>query len=210
MRILLIRHGESVGNAEGRAQGLNDAPLTEQGHAQAMVLAHRLQREFDVCAVYASPLQRAMQTAAHVSRLCGRPVSVCQDLREYDCGAITGLTLEEVGCKFPELVRSWASSDDWPPIPGEEGREAFLGRVVAAMADIVAGHQPEDTIVVVAHGGTCSAYLSGLLGLDYRKRQPWVFDNASLSSIELADSRPRIHLLNDRCHLDSSQRVDRA
>jgi len=197
MRILWFRHGESRGNAEGRAQGLNDEPLTELGHAQAHALAQRLQQEFNICAIHASPLQRALQTAEHVSRLPwgGRPVAIHQYLREYDCGDITGLTIEEVGCRFPELPRSWASSAVWPPIPGEEGRDVFLRRVMAAMSDITSAHQPEDTVAVVAHGGTCSAYLAGLLGTDYRQRQPWVLDNASLSSVAASAWMVCVHVL---------------
>jgi len=209
MRILLIRHGESRGNAEGRAQGLNDERLTELGHAQAHALAQRLQQEFNICAIHASPLQRAVETAEHVSRLCGRPVAIHQYLREYDCGDITGLTIAEVGCRFPELARSWASSAVWPPIPGEEGRDVFLRRVMGAMSDITSAHQPEDTVAVVAHGGTCSAYLAGLLGTDYCQRQPWVLDNASLSSVVLDGVCPRVALLNDTCHLNFVRRDQR-
>lgn len=210
MRILLIRHGESRGNAEGRAQGLNDEPLTALGHSQADALAQRLQQDYSICAVYASPLQRAVETAVHVSRACQRPVVVQQDLREYDCGGITGLTIEQVRCTFPELVRTWASTAAWPPIPGEEGRDVFLRRVMAAMSEIASVHGPEDTLAVVAHGGTCSAYLSGLLGLDYHQRQPWILDNASLSSVLLDGLRPHIALLNDTCHLNSLRRDEKA
>jgi broad specificity phosphatase PhoE len=76
------------------------------------------------------------------------------------------------------------------------------------MQDILAHHADGDALAVVAHGGTLSAYLAGLLGLDYRKRQPWVFDNASLSVVILGGARPRIALLNDTCHLHHSQGSD--
>jgi broad specificity phosphatase PhoE len=75
------------------------------------------------------------------------------------------------------------------------------------MSEIVASHKGDDTVAVVAHGGTLSAYLAGLLELDFRKRQPWVFDNASLSAVVLGGVRPRIALLNDTCHLRSAASV---
>ena len=53
----------------------------------------------------------------------------------------------------------------------------------------------------VAHGGTLSAYLAGLLELDFLKRQPWMLDNASLSAVIVGGVRHRIALLNDTCHL---------
>jgi broad specificity phosphatase PhoE len=57
-------------------------------------------------------------------------------------------------------------------------------------------------LVMVAHGGTWAAYLAILLGLDLGQRQPWAFDNASVSIVTLGGTRPRISLLNDTCHLN--------
>jgi broad specificity phosphatase PhoE len=110
------------------------------------------------------------------------------------------MCFEEVQAQYPEVARRWAE-DSWRvPIPGEEGIDVFQQRVLAAMGEIVARHGTDDAVVVVAHGGTLSAYLAGLLGFDFRKRQPWVFDNASLSIVALGGLRPRIVLLNDTCH----------
>ncbi|MGQ9492912.1 MAG: histidine phosphatase family protein [Anaerolineae bacterium] len=201
MRILLIRHAESVGNAAQRIQGWNDEPLTELGREQALALALRLQNGYGICAVYASSLLRARQTAEIIAGTLKVPL-ICDDrLKEYDCGVVTGLTWEEVQLRYPEIATRWAE-DSWRvPIPGEEGIENFQQRVLSAMSDIVGYHKEEDTVAVVAHGGTWSAYLASLVELDYRRRQPWVFDNASLSIILLGGIRPRIVLLNDTCHL---------
>lgn len=205
MRILLIRHAESEGNAAQRVQGWNDEPLTDLGREQAEALAKRLQDGYNICAVYASSLARARQTAEIIAGRLGLPVTCDDRLKEYDCGVVTGLRFEEVAVQYPDIARRWAE-DSWRvPIPGEEGVEVFQQRVVSAMNDIIARHQEEDTVSVVAHGGTWSVYLAHLLGLDYRRRQPWVFDNASLSTIILGGVRPRIALLNDTCHLNHLQ-----
>ena len=202
MRLLLIRHGESLGNALNRIQGLRDEPLTVTGRAQAVALAHRLRRDYDVRAVYSSSLLRARRTAEIIAAALGLPVTCDDRLQEYDCGVVTGLCLEEVQAQYPEIARRWAE-DSWKvPIAGEEGSEAFQQRVEAAMGDIVARHSPTHTVAVVAHGGTLSVYLASLLDLDFNKRQPWVFDNASLSIVTVGGSRPRITLLNDTCHLN--------
>lgn len=205
MRVLLIRHAESEGNAAQRAQGWNDEPLTDLGREQAEALAKRLQDGYNICAVYASSLARARQTAEIIAGRLGLPVTCDDRLKEYDCGVVTGLRFEEIAVQYPDIARRWAE-DSWRvPIPGEEGVEVFQQRVVSAMSDIVARHKEEDTVVVVGHGGTWSVYLAHLLGLDYRRRQPWVFDNASLSIIILGGVRPRIALLNDTCHLNHLQ-----
>ncbi|MBC7232297.1 MAG: histidine phosphatase family protein [Chloroflexi bacterium] len=203
MRILLIRHAESEGNAAQRIQGWNDEPLTDRGREQAKALAKRLQNGYGICAVYASSLSRARQTAEIIAGSLGLTPVLDDRLREYDCGVVTGLTWEEVQAQYPDIARRWAE-DSWRvPIPGEEGIELFQQRVVSAMDDVIARHKEEDAVAVVAHGGTWSAYLAYLVGLDYRQRQPWVFDNASLSIIILGGIRPRIALLNDTCHLNA-------
>jgi len=209
MRLLLIRHGQSVGNAAHRIQGPNDEPLTELGRAQALAVARRLQSEYDICAIYSSSLLRARQTAEIIAELLGLDVTFEDRLREYDPGVVAGMNLEEVQSRYPEIARRWAE-DSWQvPIPGEEGIDVFQQRVLEAMSEIIASHDGEDTVTVVAHGGTLSTYLAGLLQLDYRKRQPWVFDNASLSAVVLGGVRPRLALLNDTCHLNHLQRRER-
>ncbi len=205
MQLLLIRHAESEGNAAQRAQGWNDEPLTDLGRQQAEALAKRLRGDYDICAVYTSSLSRARQTAEIIAKSLGLLVTCDDRLKEYDCGVVTGLRFEEIAVQYPDIARRWAE-DSWRvPIPGEEGVEVFQQRVVSAMSDIVARHKEEDTVAVVGHGGTWRVYLAHLLGLDYRRRQPWVFDNASLSLIILGDVRPRIASLNDTCHLNHLQ-----
>ncbi len=202
MRLLLIRHGQSLGNAKDRIQGLNDEPLTDLGREQARAVACRLQAEHVVGALYSSPLQRALQTAEIIGAVLAVHVQVEDRLKEYHPGVVTGMRFEEVQAQYPEIARRWAE-DSWRvPIPGEEGVEAFQRRVMAAMNEIVTAHGGGETVAVVTHGGTLSAYLAGLLELDFRKRQPWVFANASLSMVILGGIRPRLALLNDTCHVD--------
>jgi len=202
MRLLLIRHGQSVGNAADRIQGLNDEPLTELGREQAQALAYRVRAQYALSAVYSSPLLRARETAEIIAAVLGLEVRVEDRLKEYHPGVVTGMRFEEVQAQYPEVAKRWAE-DSWRvPIPGEEGVELFQRRVMAAMDEIVTAHRGDKTVAVVAHGGTLSAYLAGLLELDFRKRQPWVFANASLSMVIPDGIRPRLALLNDTCHVE--------
>jgi broad specificity phosphatase PhoE len=201
VRLLLIRHGQSVGNAAQRIQGWDDQPLTDVGRAQAVALARHLADRYNVCSLYCSPLLRARETAEIIAGQLGLTVQCDDRLKEHDCGAITGMCFEEVAAHFPEVARGWREDARRTPIPGEEGIVVFQQRVLSAMEEIAGSHGETDTLAIIAHGGTLSAYVAGLLGLDFGKRQPWKFDNASLSMIILGGIRARIALLNDTCHL---------
>ena len=207
MRLLLVRHGESTWNAEGRIQGWGDPPLSEKGRRQAEALARRLSRlaaesAQPLAALYTSPQQRACETAAIIaSALSLRPIPDDR-LKECDVGDFTGLTNLEVQERYPEFHRQWRQGMDRLPIPGEEPIQVFLARIRAAMSEIVAAHEAQATLCIVSHGGTFGVYLDELIGLPMTKRSPFYFDNASLTIVALDKTRHRIMLLNDTCHLE--------
>ena len=122
MELLLIRHGESVGNLQGRIQGQADFPLTERGMEQTQALAERLLREERaISTIYASDLSRAAQTAEVLSAWLGVPIIFDSRLREYDAGVLNGLVWEEIEHLYPEIwrglqvrLRDWSSSISTP------------------------------------------------------------------------------------------------
>lgn len=197
MRLLLIRHGESTWNAEGRIQGQANPPLDSVGRHQAQKLAERLLRN-PPAVLYSSPLQRATETAQIIGNALGVSVVIDDRLKEYGIGEITGLTWEQVAAQYPEVAERWEKAQRLT-IPGQEGRESFRVRVAAAFEEIGSRHS-EATIGVVSHGGTLGAYLSGLLGLS-ANFSPFRFHNGSLSIVQPDARKPRILLLNDTCHL---------
>jgi len=206
VQLLLIRHGESVGNVAQRFEGMQDGPLTEMGQEQARALARRLKGSYGVCAIHASPLLRARKTAEIVAEALSVPLEFDDRLREYDCGLITGMTIAEVAQAYPEVIKGFEESIWHVPIPGEEGMGSFEQRVVSALDDIVSRHAGGDTVAVVAHYMALTTYLGSLLGLDVRKRSPFVLGNTSLSIVEPGGLCPRLVMVNDTCHLDHAQR----
>jgi broad specificity phosphatase PhoE len=134
--LLLVRHGETDWNAEGRLQGHTDRPLNEYGRRQAKQLAERLAHE-PVDAIYASDLSRAKETAEIVGERLGLPVVIDADLREKNWGNWEGLT----GDERVHVVFEGEST--------EEHRD----RVLRAVRRIVERH-PGQRIVVVTHGGS--------------------------------------------------------
>jgi probable phosphoglycerate mutase len=144
--LLLVRHGETDWNAEGKLQGHTDRPLNEYGRRQAQALAGRLAAE-SIDAVYASDLSRARETAEIVGEKLGLTVAVDPDLREKNWGNWEGLT-----------------SDERLHIEYEgETSEHHRERTLRAVQRIVDRH-PGERIVVVTHGGSLrrlQAFVSG-------------------------------------------------
>ena len=202
MKMLLIRHGESAANAEGRLQGQFDSPLSDRGREQAQAVAHRLGSEFGgAAALYASDLSRATETAEVIGMQLELPVVLDYRLREYDFGELNGIVWRETKTLYPEVWRGFQEGTGLVPIPGEEGREAFRRRLAGAVGDIHHRHAQDSTAVVVTHGGALAAIMAELLGLEPGWPRPFWFDNASLSIVEYHTRGPVISRLTDVCHL---------
>jgi broad specificity phosphatase PhoE len=202
MKLLLIRHGQSVGNAEGRMQGIFDSPLSELGRHQAQLLADRLRREnWPLATVYASDLSRAAETAEIVAEAFDLPVRLDPRLREYDVGELNGIIWTEIETRYPEVWHDMHHSVPWFSIPGAEARPAFRRRLATFLAEIQARHE-EETVVVVSHGGSLGMLLMHLLDMDSNGRSPFRFGNASLSIVETRARGPLVSRLNDQSHLD--------
>jgi broad specificity phosphatase PhoE len=207
MKLLLIRHGESIANTEGRMQGQLDSPLSDRGREQARALGGRLLREgHAMVAIYASDLSRAAETAEILATGLSAPLHLDARLREYGVGALTGIIWSEVEFLFPELWQRLHEDGEYVALPEEEGNETFHARIEAVLADIQARHGDDDAVAVVGHGGSLGMLLAHLLGMDTRRPFPFRFGNASLSIVEAGGRRLRLALLNDTCHLDGDLR----
>ena len=171
--LLLIRHGQSTWNAEGRWQGWSDAPLTALGRTQAAEAAERL-RGLGLSTVRASDLDRAGTTAAILGEALALGTVVIDDgLREYNVGAWEGLTRPEIEYGWPDHLDAWRKGR-LMATPGGETRVHFLDRVRAAMVRVAApGPMPDagfvsdagppgdadygEKVLVVTHGGVIRA-----------------------------------------------------
>ena len=162
-RLLLLRHGQSTWNAEGRWQGWADAPLSPAGQAQARSMAAMLAAGGErFSGVVSSDLARSIETAAVVaSALDLGDVAVEADLRERDVGDWSGRTTEEIELLWPGAIDAWRAGRLERP-PGGEHEPAFRARVVGAV-ERLAG--PEgDPVLVVTHGGVIRAVERHLKG----------------------------------------------
>jgi broad specificity phosphatase PhoE len=205
MRLILVRHGESVGNYENRLQGQEDYKLTDLGQRQAELTALRL-RDEGTSAVYTSPLLRAASTATTIGEVLGCAPLLLPGVAEYSFGELSGMTYREVREHFaatPETANLPAAEREYP---GEEGRANFELRVIEAVWQVVEKH-PNETVAVVSHGGPIALLCQSVLGLPYKRPMPFGVDNCSLAIIEAPDGgTPRdaavLVRLNDTCHLE--------
>ncbi|MEN3314642.1 MAG: hypothetical protein V7605_876 [Acidimicrobiaceae bacterium] len=155
-RILLLRHGQSTWNAEGRWQGWSDPPLSELGRAQAAEAARHLDG-LGLTSVTASDLDRARTTAATVAAALGLgPVTVDPDLREYNVGDWEGLTRPEIELRWPDQLDDWRKGR-LAATPGGEIRAAFLARVTAGLTRVATSEAAGACPLVITHGGVIRA-----------------------------------------------------
>ena len=208
MKLLLVRHAESQGNAERRLQGRREFPLTERGVEQAQALASRFATT-PVTAIYASPINRSLHTAEVIAAKTGLEVITEPRVQEYDFGdALSGLTGQEIGEKKPELVTALTTNKlEFPSYPGEEGRVAFRDRVCDALREIASTHRHDEGVVVATHAGPIIVFVLETLGRTYNRPIPFTIDNASITTIECNHKSARgvpemvVIGLNDTCHL---------
>ncbi len=189
--LMLIRHGRTAWNAEGRWQGQADPPLDAIGLQQAEALAAHLKAE-PITAIYSSPQIRARQTAEALAAALppGVPVILDDRLKERNIGAWEGLTMAEVHERFPDGYHPewWING-----APGGENLAELTARTAAAFGEIAAAH-PEAAIAVVSHGGALNAYLFDLLQIAPGKRVTFRFDNTALARISVSPGR--VHLIS--------------
>jgi broad specificity phosphatase PhoE len=193
--LILVRHGESEGNAAGIVQGWLDVPLSARGRAQAAATARRLAEE-PVAAVYSSDLTRALQTAAPIAEAHALAVTPVPALREYRYGEAQGLSWPEVAARWPSSGRVWGAGH----IPGEEGADAFRARVAEAFDALAARHR-DDVAVVASHGGTMGQILAHLMALPVGAYVHSSTPNCALTTIGAGRDAPVLVALNDLCHL---------
>ena len=144
-RVLLVRHGESTWNAEGRWQGQADPELSELGMRQAVTAARSSQLR-DVRGLWASDLQRARASADLVAGELAVAVTTEPLLRERDAGAWTGLTTAEIHDAYPGFLGSGRRPAGW------EDDATVLDRALAAIVSIAA-HLDGGDALAVSHGG---------------------------------------------------------
>lgn len=192
MLLLLVRHGQSLGNIEGRIQG-DDDPLTDFGRRQAAAVASALAARNDVTHLYASSLDRAMETASIIGHAIGKTPIPLAGLAEINAGLAAGLLWKDWRAKNPERAEIMANPrrgvlEGWD---GGETGEQFSQRVLGAYNELVTRHLgTDDVVVAVSHGGSLAWIAAHAHGdpLDVWPGDRAGFVNCSISEVQFDDT----------------------
>jgi broad specificity phosphatase PhoE len=202
-RILLIRHGQSQGNAEGRFGGHTATPLSARGRRQAEAAARTLASE-KITAIYSSDLLRAVQTAEPLARLTGLEIKRTTAFRERSVGVMEGLTFEEAAEQHPEQYAALIRRDFEHVILGGESYRQMLDRASEKLDHAI--ERPKGgCICVFSHTGTICILTLHLMGaLDAPELKPvWITTtNCGITRFELrSDGFVRVLAVNDTRHI---------
>jgi broad specificity phosphatase PhoE len=201
--VLLIRHGQSRGNAERRFGGHTSTPLSTRGHKQAEATARSLRSE-SLTAIYSSDLARAMETARPLSKLTGLQVNGTHAFRERSVGVMEGLTFEDAAQQHPEQYAALLRRDFEHVLTGGESYRQLLDRAWQKLDEIIAQNRG-GKIAVFSHTGTICILALHLMGaLDSPELKPvWISSaNCGITRFELRDDGfVRVLSVNDTSHL---------
>jgi broad specificity phosphatase PhoE len=197
-QVLVVRHGETDWNRQGRWQGQGGPGLNGTGRDQAARVAARLAR-LRIDALYTSDLERAEQTAAIIGRAIGHEPRRERGLREVDNGDWRGLTRAQVRERDPESYRRWLRGESaWH---GGETYDQMHARVVATLERLLATHS-RGRIVLVSHGGAVRAIVAHAVGLPGHDRVHIDgAQNCSLTTVTTVRRTLRLVAFNDTGHL---------
>lgn len=166
MKIVFVRHGESVDDLEDRYGGWTDFELTDKGKSQLTETAKKissLNQEFEI--VLSSPLKRAFQAAEIIANKLDLPLEVFEFLKERNLsGMLTGLVRSEAKEKYPDLV---VTHNRWEYVHGSERAEDFNSRVRNAIRYVL--KMKYDSVIAVTHGLFITVFYKEMLDLDILK-----------------------------------------
>ncbi len=196
-KIILIRHGQTDGNAKKQYCGFLDMELNAQGCLQVEKLARRLEKEA-IHKIYASDRKRAVQSARIIFK--GRRINRISGLREINFGIFEGKSHQEIRENNADIYDKWLSDPYNTVVPESENLVDFQARVTRALDNIVQVNLNRTT-AVVCHGGTISIILSRINGSkNFWKLIP---GSASLNIIEYVNNKAEIVIFNDVAHLNA-------
>ena len=199
MRLILIRHGETLWNETRRFQGISDIDLSPKGLAQAQSLSESLRGE-NLAAIYTSPLSRARQTAERIARYHPCPVIVAEGLKELNQGQLEGLTGEDLRRDYPDFLKKWLQEPGAIRLPEGESLGDLQERSWTVIEKIIQEH-PADTVAVVAHSFVNRTILCRILEIPLNHfRKIWQ-DATAKNIIDFTERGPILKCLNDTCHL---------
>lgn len=173
-QLILVRHGQTVHNVAGIAQGWNDSELSETGREQVLRLAQRI-LEYAPTALYSSPLGRALSTAQAIADATGLPITQLEDLREMNYGGWEGRSFLDIRRDDEATYQRWIA-DGEVASPNGESHMAVRRRMQRALEGI-----RTERPVIVTHGTAIRIAATALLDLPVTVSRQLAQDNAAIN-----------------------------
>jgi probable phosphoglycerate mutase len=186
LQVYLVRHGETVWNAERRIQGQSDSPLTEKGEHQAWQVGERV-KHLGITHIIASDLGRTRRTAEIIADACGCSVTLDPRLRELNMGVLEKRPLDGLTAEEEQWRATLVNGTEGGRIPEGESMTEMATRMHAALnacLDLPAGSRP----LLVSHGMALGALVSTILGLPAYAERRLRLRNCSLSRVDYQQS----------------------
>jgi broad specificity phosphatase PhoE len=173
-QLILVRHGQTVHNVAGIAQGWNDSELSDVGKEQVLRLAQRI-REYAPTALYSSPLGRALSTAQAIADATHLPIRQNEDLREMHYGGWEGRSFLDVRREHEDIYQRWIK-DGEVACPDGESHMDVRRRLERALQSI-----DDERAVIVTHGTAIRIAATALLDLPVMSAMKFAQDNAAIN-----------------------------
>jgi len=199
MRLVLVRHGESTWNLEGRFQGQLDPPLSKLGVRQAAAVARRLARADRPATVVSSPLIRARRTAEIIASACELPLETDDRLREISHGQWEGLLSAEVAQRWPAMLAQWRDEPERIHFPHGESLADVDVRLHSFLVDSKGRPSP---LLVCTHDVIVRLAVLWAQGAPLKRFWDAATDNASITEIVIEGERRALVRRNDAAHLE--------
>ncbi len=201
-RVYLIRHAETETTIEDRFAGSRDLALNPEGREHASELATRLEG-FRIDAVYASPLNRAMETARAIAEGHHVDVTPVDALREINHGHWEGLTRAEVEARYPDEYAAYERDPLDTAPEGGESANSVVARAVPALLAIVRAH-PGGELAVVSHKATNRLLICYFMGIDLKRYRDKIAQRPTCLNVLDFDgeTQVKLSLLNDISHYE--------
>jgi len=182
LQVYLVRHGETVWNAERRIQGHSDSPLTEKGEQQARQVGERI-KNAGITHIISSDLGRTRRTAEIIADACGCDITFDPRLRELNMGVLEKRLLDELSAEEERWRASLVNGTEGGRIPQGESMTELAQRMQAALDDCLAlpaGSRP----LLVSHGMALGVLVSTILGLPAYAERRLRLRNCSISRVD--------------------------
>lgn len=203
MRLIFVRHGETLWNRQLKIQGKSDVPLSEKGVRQAQLLAASFAKGPDY--LFVSPLQRTHDFALPLGRRFNLQPIVEEKLREMDFGSWEGLSYAQMPPALQEQYAAWCEDPVRINPPGGETFSELAARVEAFLAQVQSKLAEKDWAVAVTHGGVIRTAVALAMQMPLKMAARLRIDAASKTILEAYNGNWYLVKLNDTEHLQQSE-----